>query len=172
MVLGRDTLEEVYKDIARMKLPSWIGRVPNNLGSGSSRSLSADQWRTACTVNLVTTLIRLWGPLDPSSQKRQMLDNFMDLVRAIKLATRRELCQEDIDSYKFYMHRYLEGVIRLYSDSGDERKLLPYHHIALHLPHFLVNFGPTHSWRCFPFERYNHVLQQIPTNRKFGKLHG
>lgn len=172
VVLGRETMKEVHKDITRMVLPSWIGRVPKNLGSSSSRSLSADQWRTACTVNLVITLIRLWAPLAVDSQQHKMLDNFMDLITAVKLATRREIRDEDITNYQFYMHRYLTGVVRLYSDSGDEKKLLPYHHISLHFGRFLSNFGPTHSWRCFPFERYNRRLQQIPTNGKFGESIG
>lgn len=163
-VLGQLILGEVHADMERMSLPRWVGRAPRNLGSASHGSLSADQWRTACTVNLVVTLTRLWGPLDPSHRYRQMLDNFMDLVIATKVANMRVMTQERIATYEVHMSRYLKGIASLY----PEFPILPYHHLALHFPRFLKFYGPVHGWRCFPFERYNHMLQQINTNNKFG----
>ena len=165
VVLGRSTLEEVHKDIRIMSLPSWIGRVPHDLGSASHGSLSADQWRTACTVNLVTTLGRLWGSKPADSIERRMLENFMDLVAATKLANMRTITPTRIADYDFYMLRYLQRAVILYPNVS----LRPYHHLSLHYSRFLKNFGPTHSWRCFPFERYNYLLQQVNTNSKFGR---
>lgn len=163
-VLGRNTLAEVHKDILTITLPSWIGRVPNNLGSGSHGSLSADQWRTACTVNLPTTLIRIWGPRESHSRERKMLDNFMDLVSATKYAMMRTLTAERIALYQVHISRYLKDIQKLYPDAT----ILPNHHLSLHLTKFLQDFGPTHGWRCFPFERYNFLLQKIETSQRFG----
>lgn len=163
-VLGKDTLAQVHEDIRNMILPSWIGRVPNNLGSASHGSLSADQWRTACTVNLVTSLVRMWGTLPADDRRRLMLDNFMNLVLATKLVGMRIMTKERSSNFLAHMLRYLEGVKKLF----PEHSLLPYHHMSLHFPRFLEDYGPTHGWRCFPFERYNYLLQQIPTNLKFG----
>jgi hypothetical protein len=44
----------------------------------------------------------------------------------------------------------------------------PYQHLALHFGDQLCHFGPTHSWHCFPFERYNYLLQKILTNMIWG----
>lgn len=166
-VLGKSALTSIRDDIQRMTLPSWIGRVPANLGSSSHGSLSADQWRTACTVNLVASLINLWGSNAEGTRTRQMLDNFMDLVTAIKLAHMRVLTPARIAEYHTRMEAYLKGIVELYPDVA----ILPYHHMSLHLTSFLRNFGPVHGWRCFPFERYNYVLQKTNTNRKFGECH-
>lgn len=163
-VLGRETLKEIHADIRNTTLPSWIGRIPSNLGSASHGSLSADQWRTACTVNLVTSLVRLWGHLPSDDRKRKMLDNFMDLVTATKLANMRIITSQRIEDFLASMLRYLRDIASLY----PQHALLPYHHMTLHLARFLEDFGPTHGWRCFPFERYNYVLQQVQTCQRFG----
>lgn len=96
-----------------------------------------------------------------------MLNNYIDLVTAVELATRRRLTEHDIDDYEYYMRRYVEGFLRLYS-SADGAMLLPYHHISLHLSQFLRGFGPTHGWHCFAYERFNHELQKIKTSGIFG----
>lgn len=94
-----------------------------------------------------------------------MLVNFMDLVDATKLVNMRVLTTARITEYSAAMQRYLHGILRLYPHSS----LLPNHHLSLHLPRFLEEFGPTNGWRCFPFERYNYLLQQVQTNGKFGE---
>lgn len=165
VVLGREILEDIHRDIGNIVLPSWIGRVPNNLGSASHGTLSADQWRTACTVNLVTSLVRIWGPSPAQTRERQMLENFVDLVTATKLANMRIMTTERATEYLQTMHRYLQGIKTLY----PHRSLLPYHHLSLHFSRFLEDFGPTNGWRCFPFERYNYLLQKVQTNSRFGK---
>ncbi|EKM49450.1 uncharacterized protein PHACADRAFT_33492 [Phanerochaete carnosa HHB-10118-sp] len=165
-VLGTNNLSIVHEDIAATILPSWIGRVPGNLGSASHRTLSADEWRTACTVHLVTFTVRLWGAASSSRNERTMLENFMPLVRATKLAHMRIQTASRIEEYLQSMKLYLDGVIRLYPSMS----LMPSHHLSLHFPRFLCLFGPVHAWRCFPFERYNHVLQQVNKNGKSGEL--
>lgn len=158
-------LEAIQNDIQNTSLPSWVGRVPGNLGSASHGTLSADEWRSACTINLVTSLVRIWGPLPAHTRERQMLDNFMHLVNATKLANMRVLTAERIAEYSVSMLEYLRGILKLY----PHKSLLPNHHISLHFPPFLENFGPTNGWRCFPFERYNYLLQKVQTNQRFGE---
>ena len=36
-----------------------------------------------------------------------------------------------------------------------------HHHLTLHFRTFLEQFSPTHLWCCFPFERYNYVMQHF-----------
>lgn len=163
--LGSDLLSQIWDDNDRMILPSWIGRLPPRIGSSQHGKLSADQLRTACTVNLVATLVRVWGIAPNNTKWKAVLDNFMDLVAAVKIAHLRTLTAKKIDKYHTLMHRYLRTVQQLYPHAP----ITSVQHMSLHLSQLLKQFGPVHAWRCFAFERYNGVIQNIPTNYKFGK---
>ncbi len=166
VVLGRVTLAEVWVDMSKTTLPSWIGRVPPRLGDGRHGKLTADQWCTACTINLVITLVRLWGLKSPNDRHYQMLENFIDLVTACKLAMMRKTTPDCIEQFQTHMHRYLETTKKLYVSSA----LTPNHHLSLHLPRLFENFGPLHAWVCFVFERCLRWLKFIKTSNKFGEL--
>ncbi len=79
-VIGQDTLYEIWKDMGprRMELPTCVTPAPANIGVPKAGKLTADQWRTACTINLVITLIRLWGMKSHDDRHYHMLANFMD----------------------------------------------------------------------------------------------
>lgn len=144
----------------RSERPSWLDRAPFNLGSTKHGKMGADQWRTTCTVDLVITLVRLWGSAEGRFQ--DMLGNFMNMVTAVKIAHQRSTTVEDGVLYHSHMRKYLEEVLALYP--GHD--LAPNHHISLHLDDILGFFGPIQAWRCFPFERLNGILQNIPNNMK------
>lgn len=166
VVLGRLTLAEVWVDMSKTTLPSWIGRAPPKLGDGRHGKLSADQWRTACTVNLVITLVRIWGLKASNDRHHQMLDNFMDLITACKLAMMRKTTPDRIEKFQKHMCQYLKTTKELYVYTA----LTPNHHLSLHLPRLFENFGPPHAWVCFVFERCLRWLKFIKTSNKFGKL--
>lgn len=166
-VLNHQTMMQVWKDISRTVLPSWMCPPPHNFGSASHGTLKADEWRTACTVSLPITLIRLWGPhSDASERKKEILKNFLDLIHAVKLVTGRSVSAIQIEGYKNFMTSYLQGVVRLFPDSD----IVPNQHLSLHTPNALEYFGPIRSWWSFPFERFIGVLQNIKTNMRLGML--
>lgn len=74
------------------------------------------------------------------------------------------MSEGQITDYEAHMHKYLTSLLDLYPNTN----ITPYQHLALHFGPLLRRFGPTHAWRCFPFERYNYLVQQIPTNSKPG----
>lgn len=163
-ILGNDTLAEIRFDMARTHLPSWFSKAPKYPGERKWGKLTASNWRSFALVNLPITLIRLWGNEPKSSRKRQMLENYMHLVAAVKIATLRSITATHISQYKDHIHQYLTSFLLLYPKAS----ITPYQHLSLHFAEFLERFGPAHAWQCFPFERYNHRMQQIPTNQKFG----
>ncbi|TDL15157.1 hypothetical protein BD410DRAFT_855780 [Rickenella mellea] len=154
----------IYLD--RTTLPSWVAPAPANVGSTRAGKLSADQWRSLCTVNLVITLVRLWGGKPRNDRHYWLLQNFMDLVTAAKLGTMRSMTQARIDGFVLHLHRYLENMLELFPHIG----VTPNQHLSFHVALLLHRFGPSHAWRCWSFERWNHVLQNINTNMKFGKM--
>lgn len=166
-VLGNETLRAIQDDIAKLKLPSCVSPAPTHPGQAKWGNFKAEEWKTFCTVNLPITLTRLWGSMPKTSRSFLMLENFLELVAAIKIADKRSITNLDILLYEHYMNSYLAGLLRLYPDI----KLTPYQHLSLHIPTHLRRFGPTHAWRCNHFERYNGVLQKIKNNNIFGELY-
>ena len=160
-VLDTDTISQIRRDIISTFLPSWMERPPKNFGSASHGKLKADQWRTVCTVSLVITLCRLWGSSTASPRQRLLLDNFLSLVRAVDLATRRSTSRDRIDKFDRYMLNYLTSLRALF-----DHQLVPNHHLSLHLKECLLLFGPVHGWWAFPFERAIGQLQRLSTNYK------
>lgn len=139
--------------------------VQSMVGTAKAGKLTADQWRTFCTINLVVTLIRLWGDLPVDDRFHKILVNFMDLVLATNLAHMRTMTPERIEKYHQAMLSYLAGVLELY----PHVELVPKHHLSLHLHLFLQRYGPVHSWRTFAFERLNLRFQNILTNSRIGQ---
>jgi hypothetical protein len=166
-VLGQQTLSEIRRDMASMCLPGWVSRAPSHPGETRWGKFHADQWQAFCIINLPVTLIWLWGSREASSREHQMLSNFLDLVAAVKLGTMRKMTPQRISQYEFYMERYLKTLLELYPSTD----IGPYQHMSLHFGDQLHWFGPTHAWRCFPFERYNYLLQKIKTNYHFGEAY-
>lgn len=72
----------------------------------------------------------------------------------------RNVTSEHIESIAEENLAYLQGLRTLY----PEFSLVPKHHMALHLPEMLRDFGPVHAWRTFAFERLNQIFQNILTN--------
>lgn len=148
--IGSNVLAQIWKDNDKIILPSWIGHLPPCIGSSQHGKLSADQYRTVCSINLVTTLIRVWGSAQEGSKWKA------------KLAHMWTLTSKHISKYHQIMLRYLCMMQQLYPHA----EIKPSHHLSLHLTQLMRQFGPVHAWRCFPFERYNGILQNIPTNYK------
>jgi len=164
-VLSKETLSEIWMDMKRTVLPSRISPVPRGVGSPTSGKLTADQWRTFCTIHLVISLIRLWGNERPDTRLSQILINFLHLVSLTNLLHMRKITSECIENIGKENLVYLQGLRTLY----PEFSLVPKHHMALHFPEMLRDFGPVHSWRTFAFERLNQIFQNVLTNGISGR---
>jgi len=163
-VLGRATLREVWSDMEKTILPTWCTASPTRIGDGNHGKISADGWRMFGSVHLIVTLGRLWGILPFEDRKYKLFTNFCALVHATKIATMRSVTTASAQEFEDTMFAYLRGICELF----PSYEFVPSHHVALHMKELLCRFGPTHAWRCWVFERYNHILQQIPTNGNFG----
>lgn len=163
-VLGKTVIPKIREDMDRLTLPSWVSRGPAHPGEAKGGKLHADQWRSFFTINLPISLARLWGSNSADSKKQEMLVNFLHLVTAVQLASRHTITEEHVQLYEEHMHQYLATLLPLYPST----KMVPNQHNALHFGDYLRRFGPTHGWRCFAFERFNYLLQQISTNMIVG----
>ncbi|KAA1478723.1 hypothetical protein DENSPDRAFT_861912 [Dentipellis sp. KUC8613] len=164
-IFTSDLLEQIRLDMKQTSLPSWAGRPPHNFGSKSHGKLSADQWRTICSVNLVITMVRYWTKEGTTDRQRSLLNNFLDLVIAVDLLTRRSTSPERIDLYERYMKRYVSDIQELF-----EEDVRPNHHLSLHLGEVGTGYGPIRGLWAFVFERYLGILRGYNTNSKPGEM--
>ncbi len=155
-------MEEVRKDMQNCVLPSSLHAALLDWGMPRRGKLSTDQWKMICSIHLPITLICLWGP--DLGCRRAMLENYLDLVKAIETAHNRTVSVSHADSYDFHVHWYLKMARKLYKDF----KMKPVHHMSLHLGDFMRRMGPVHSYRVPAFERLNFLMQQKNTNMKSG----
>ena len=160
VVLGKDIMEMVKADMAATLFPSFLKRAPLDVGSASAGTLSAEQWRTFCMINLVITLVRVWGHLPDSDRRSNLLRNFVDLVAAVRAGTAKRITPTKINLYGVRILDYLCGLRTLFPDMA----LVPNHHLALHLGEVLHSFGPTQSYWAFPFERCIRLLRSVNTS--------
>jgi hypothetical protein len=70
---------------------------------------TAVKWRVVCTIHLPITLIWLWR--DEDGRKRQLLEIFMDLVPAVRLANMRVVSSPgQADEYDEKIFHYIQGI--------------------------------------------------------------
>jgi hypothetical protein len=163
-VFGKDVMAAVWSDMERTQLPSWIRPAPHNWGTSERGKLSADQWRVLCTVHLPITLIHLWE--NETGRKKELLQNFMHLVTAVRIANMRVSSPNQIRAYNQNIFRYVEDI----KDLFPYNKLKPVAHAALHIGDGLELFGPSHAHSAPFYERYINFLHRVKTNGKIGRF--
>ncbi|KIK22681.1 hypothetical protein PISMIDRAFT_11400 [Pisolithus microcarpus 441] len=165
-ILDQSVLSAVWKDMERTILPSSVARAPHNLGSAGHGKLIADQWWTACSINLTITLCRLWGSDSASERDVALLRNYLSLVTAVCWATTHSTSDQHAEIVEKHLIYYIRSTLQIFGP----RALVYNNHASLHVPECLRAFGPTHGWWAFPFERYNGVLQSFKTNTRIGEM--
>ncbi|KAL1697916.1 hypothetical protein EV121DRAFT_218920, partial [Schizophyllum commune] len=160
-----ERMNEVHHDQARFRAPSSTQAPPKKTGDPSGGKLKASEYEVFGLVSVPTTLIRLWGGLDENAREKRILDNYMHLVNAVRLAIAPCTPREAVDGYANEIGQYLTSLLDVFPGAS----ITPYQHMAAHLPLFLNAHGPTHAWRCWIVERMNFVLQSVHTNHRFGK---
>lgn len=134
------------------------------MGSKGHGKLSADEYRTAALIHMVIMLPRVWKLETDEQRYHQMLDHFFHLVAAINLAMSHVMDEVRISKYRLHLKEYLKELRNLF----PTETLVQTHHLSLHTPTFLRLFGPVPPWSALGQERYNGMLQKIPTNNRFG----
>jgi len=165
VVLGSTVMQVVWEDMKRTQLPTWVFAAPSNWGTAERGKLSADQWRVVCTIHLPITLIRLWGA--KTGRKKEMLNHFMDLVSAVRIANMHISSRNQIKAYNQLIFCYATRHSTLFPDV----LLKPVLHAALHIGDMLDRFGPLHAISAPFYERYINFFHRLNTNQKIGRFH-
>jgi hypothetical protein len=158
-------------------VPTWFQTVPSNVGDAAAGTLKAAEWRSLATVYLPLALTSLWGEGTQHSSPevaqtlRSLLAHSLILFIATRLVCSRTMSQERVKLVHLCLSAYVQNLKAAYPHFTPHSN----HHMAQHIAGFLDDFGPVHSWWCFPFENLIGILQRLPTNHKSGeclKLNG
>jgi len=88
----------------------------------------------------------------------------MLLVSAVMLACKRTASERRSRDFLQCITDYLTKLQILHPDASYR----PYHHLAMHLPHFFRLFGPARCFWTYPFERIIGQIQRILSNHQMG----
>lgn len=164
IVFTTNEMEALWEDIENLVKPSWIQSPPRALGMPSCGKLKSDQWQIISSLYLPVTLIRLWS--NPTSEgarlrrRRELLQLTMHLLSAIIIAS-----SQITSAQMIHMLEYRKQLKTLFPDY----KCHPNHHVALHLPEYLLLYGPVHGWWAYPYKHVIGILQCFLTNYKEGE---
>ncbi|KAL5485641.1 hypothetical protein ACEPAI_6682 [Sanghuangporus weigelae] len=185
-------LDQIHAYLSSFEMPSWVGRLPNQVGYPAGGSLSADEYKALvlafCPV-VIPLIWREWQPLaqaefnkalekweaserDPTVQKYERpklrmhpddAENFLKLAAALKIVLGRTIRLTDLDRAERLLKEYLEGFLVMHP-----LHVKPNHHWVLHLFDQLRDLGPVYGFWTFTGERLNKVLKSFKTNNHNG----
>lgn len=167
--LNKSEIEILQEDILRTLRPRWYTPPPARMGEKGAGKLKADQWRSYIEFDLPVSLLRLQQVFPQSGddahnkRRQELVQATFYLAMAVRWGTSHCTSSEHTQKYLRYMTLYLTAI----RDMGHVMK--PNHHAALHIPDFLLRYGPVHGWWMYPFERVIGILQQMNTNNRLGK---
>ena len=151
-ILTSTELSKVEEKLSCAVAPAGLGRLPISIDFG--HFLTADQWKN---WTLYFSLLCLGNILS-----RPHLECWRKFVLACRRLCRYSVTNDDIKIADELLLRFCRQAVELY---GDEA-ITPNMHMHCHLASCIKEFGPLHSFWLFPFERYNGVLEEQPTNNR------
>jgi hypothetical protein len=167
-----DTIHYIQRVIKETITPSWINSVPTDYGENSAGTIKADEWQLLSTIYLPIALVTLWGeqngiPVEQTSPVANVLDHTMALFQAVTISCRYRMNTIHATRYREFIKKWVDSLYRCHPHT-IKHPLRQNVHASFHIYDFLLLFGPTTSWWCFPFERLIGALQKINTNDLIG----
>lgn len=150
--LDKPSLLKIEHRLREVVVPSGLGRLPVSVAAGTF--LTAEQWKN---WTLYFSIYCLHDILPKSH-----LECWRHFVLACQKLSPHEITENDVTVADLLLLRFCKKVFELY---GHEA-LTPNIHLHCHLASCIREFGPMHSYWLFPFERYNGILGNQPTNNR------
>ena len=152
-LLTKDNLTAIDGIIKRFIVPNYIGRLPINISSNYG-GYTASQWKSWITLYSPVVLKNI---LPTEHYQCWLL-----YVKACSILSRRILSKNDIATADLLLLNFCKKYESLYGKAACTPNL----HLHNHLKDCLLDYGPSHSFWCFSFERFNGLLGSFHTNRK------
>ena len=145
-------MDMVEGKVQCFKVPPDVGRIPTNVSSNYG-GFTANQW---------CNWIIIYSPVVLKGLDQQHLQCWLLFVRACSLLSQRIISKDEVTSAAMFVLTFCKKFEELYGKDG----FTPNMHLHMHLKQCLSDFGPSHSFWCFAFERFNGLLGSYSTNKK------
>ena len=152
-IIHESKFDEIQDRIDRMVMPPDIGRIPNKIKSGFSK-FTADQLKNWIVY---FSIIALKGLLDSND-----LECWRHFVLACRILSSKVLQLTEIQLADALLMQFCKRVEQRY---GKEA-ITPNMHMHTHLRECILDFGPSHGFWLFAFERYNGLMGKQPSNNR------
>ncbi|OAV89091.1 hypothetical protein PTTG_09028, partial [Puccinia triticina 1-1 BBBD Race 1] len=168
-----EELDVVRRCILHTVLPSWIDRVPHNLGSASHGSLKAAEWLILYKVYYTMALIPIWvrcladtGTTQSKRRTSLLLESTTTLSQVAHFLTLPRIKLQDLDELDSLILKYQ----RCLQTGWPTKSSKPNLHLTQHFSDVIRRFGPPCSTAAWAQERVNGMLQRLPTNNHLGDI--
>ena len=168
-----EELDIVRRSILHTILPSWINRVPHNLGEPSHGSLKAAEWLILYKLYYPISLIPVWTNSleEAGSDKRKnrlssLLDSTTLLCKIAHFLTLPKIKLDDLNELESLITDYRKVLQKNWPGLRSKPNL----HLTQHYPEDIRRFGPPRSTAAWAQERVNGMLQKLPTNHHMGQF--
>lgn len=152
-LMTQENLEQVERKVGLFHIPNSIGRLPINIASNYG-GFKAIQWQTWVTVY---SPVVLKGIL-PNPH----LQCWLLFVHACRILSKHTLKVHDVNLADVYLLQFCKTFEQLYGG----QLCTPNMHLHLHLKDCLLDYGPSHAFWTFTFERFNGLLGSVHTNKR------
>jgi hypothetical protein len=161
LFLFSDTqLLEIRNAVKEIILPTWVARLPENLGEESHGKLKAQEYLSLFTIILPLVLPELWS--DEDSHHLRLLESFHHLVSATNIIASFTTSNTMADKYTYHYTLYRQSIQELFPQFPSK----PNHHYAMHNGDLLKFWGPLTKLSEFAGERTNGMMQRTKTSRR------
>ncbi|OAV86738.1 hypothetical protein PTTG_29751 [Puccinia triticina 1-1 BBBD Race 1] len=162
-----DELDVVRQTILHTVLPSWIDRVPQNLGSACHGSLKAAEWLILYKFYYTIALIPLWirskdegSPSQSNTRTSLLLESTTTLSQVAHFLTLPTIKVQDLPELDSLILKYRQCLLTGWPGKSSKPNL----HLTQHFSDVIRRFGPPRSTAAWAQERVNGMLQRLPTN--------
>ena len=152
-LIPESKFEQIQGRIDRMVVPPDIGRIPNKIKSGFSK-FTADQLKNWIVYFSIIALKDVLNGAD--------LECWRHFVLACRLLSSKVLESTEIQLADALLMRFCKRVQQMYG----KKIITPNMHMHAHPCECIMDFGPSHSFWLFAFERYNGLMGKQPNNNR------
>lgn len=149
-LITNNQFELIQKQVESCKIPPDIGRILHKINS-SFASFTADQWKNWVVYFSVLVL--------PDILADDVLECWRHFVLASRLLSSKEISLTDLKIADALLLQFCRRTERMF---GKDTNM----HMHCHLKACIEDYGPSHVFWLYAFERYNGILGSMPNNNK------
>lgn len=151
-LLTKADLVKIDEKLAKINVPCDIGRLPTNIGSNWG-GFTGSQWKNWTLLYSLDVLNGILG-------HEHFLCWQLYAEACIRICQQTVTLQDAERAHELFI-QFGNEVERLY---GKEA-VTPNMHLHCHLLTSIKQYGSLYGFSCYPFERYNGSLAEMPNNR-------